>query len=250
MTIAQKTRSASGARDVTAPTDCWIRSTRAASTVATTPTAMMTIDHISAELKPAHSTTCFGLASGSIAFVAARTRSSTMIGANPAASENTASATGGQANPMDGAGVVVETTSWSASPNRPMTPSTNRAEYANVRIEPRTRMASSAVAPPNSPWSAPSSAFSLAMKPRSGGTPAIEAAARMLTPRIGRHEASNPWRRRTSRLPTWWSMIPTTMNSAALNAPWASRSTMPAWASSYSPIPNSSIMKPSWLTVP
>jgi hypothetical protein len=53
-----------------------------------------------------------------------------------------------------------------------------------------------------------------------------------------------------SRVPASWSTMPTTMNSAALNAPWASSTTTPACARSYSPMPNSSIMNPSWLTVP
>ena len=40
------------------------------------------------------------------------------------------------------------------------------------------------------------------------------------------------------------------MNSAALNTAWASSSTQPAVGELGVPTPNSTIMKPSWLTVP
>lgn len=53
-----------------------------------------------------------------------------------------------------------------------------------------------------------------------------------------------------SRVPVVWSMIPTTMNSAALNIAWATTIVMPASAASRVPRPTRTIMKPSWLTVP
>ena len=40
------------------------------------------------------------------------------------------------------------------------------------------------------------------------------------------------------------------MKAAALNAPWARSSTLPATIASAEPQPNTTIMNPSWLTVP
>ena len=46
-----------------------------------------------------------------------------------------------------------------------------------------------------------------------------------------------------SRVPVWWSTMPTTMNSAALNAAWATSSTQPAVVAAGVPAPNRIIMQ-------
>ena len=53
-----------------------------------------------------------------------------------------------------------------------------------------------------------------------------------------------------SRVPVWWSMMPTTMNSAALNRAWPKIIATPAVVASGVPTPNRTSRKPSWLTVP
>ena len=55
---------------------------------------------------------------------------------------------------------------------------------------------------------------------------------------------------RMSRVPVVWSMMPTTMNSAALNMACAHSSASPASIMSLPPAPTITMMKPSWLTVP
>ena len=66
----------------------------------------------------------------------------------------------------------------------------------------------------------------------------------------GRWLAPMPERVRRSRLPVSLSTMPTTMNSAALNSPWASSIAAPASAASSVPRPLIMIRKPSWETVP
>ena len=44
--------------------------------------------------------------------------------------------------------------------------------------------------------------------------------------------------------------MPTTMNAAALKAPWASSITLPATSAVGVPQPKTAIINPSWLTVP
>ncbi len=95
-----------------------------------------------------------------------------------------------------------------------------------------------------------SSAASLARKPNSGGRPAIDAAARpAITATTGIREA-RPDSLVMSRVPVEWSMTPTVRNSVALNSAWASSIARPACAAAWVPRPTSSMMKPSWLTVP
>ena len=53
-----------------------------------------------------------------------------------------------------------------------------------------------------------------------------------------------------SRVPVSWSMMPTTMNNAALKTAWANSSKLTATAASAVPAPATTNMKPSWLTVP
>ena len=88
------------------------------------------------------------------------------------------------------------------------------------------------------------------MKPASIGMPAIDAALIVATILVGVHPRPTGGSSRMSRVPVWWSRMPTTMNSAALNTAWDMRITMPAVVIAGLPAPNSTIMKPSWLTVP
>jgi hypothetical protein len=114
-----------------------------------------------------------------------------------------------------------------------------------------TTIAATAIEPPaTSASSAALSAFSLAMKPTSGGNPAIDAAPITEITITGRHAGANPCSRRMSRVWAWWSTTPTVMNSPALNAPWARRTAQPASVASSRPTPSSTTMNPSWLTVP
>jgi len=55
---------------------------------------------------------------------------------------------------------------------------------------------------------------------------------------------------RQSRVPAAWSTMPTTRNSVDLNSACASSRATPASAASRVPKPTTTIMKPSWLTVP
>ena len=53
-----------------------------------------------------------------------------------------------------------------------------------------------------------------------------------------------------SRVPVAWSMMPTTMNSAALNIACAHSMASPASIMSLPPAPTITVISPSWLTVP
>ena len=64
--------------------------------------------------------------------------------------------------------------------------------------------------------SAPSYFSSLPTKPRKGGKPAMEKAAASVAAKVMGSAPRRPPRRSTSRVPASWSMMPTTMNKAAL----------------------------------
>ena len=98
--------------------------------------------------------------------------------------------------------------------------------------------------------SVPFSASSLEMNPRSGGMPAIDAAASAVAAATTGQRRPSPVRTRRSRVWVWWSITPTVRKSEALNAAWATSSTQPASVVSSVPAPNSTINKPSWLMVP
>ena len=90
---------------------------------------------------------------------------------------------------------------------------------------------------------------SLLTNPRSGGMPAMDAAARASAPmvigiRIRRFASS-----RMSRVPASWSMTPMSMNSAALNRAWATVWTTAAVRASGVPTPIMATRSPSWLIV-
>ena len=88
------------------------------------------------------------------------------------------------------------------------------------------------------------------MKPKVRGIPAIDAALMITTHDRTGHEPKSFGRCNRSRVPSWWSITPTDMNSVALNTAWASTSTQPAVTDSGVPMPKSTNMKPSWLIVP
>jgi hypothetical protein len=78
----------------------------------------------------------------------------------------------------------------------------------------------------------------------------MDAALTSATTRVGVHPESRNGSSRMSRVCASWSTIPTTMNSAALNSPWASTNAHPAAVASGWPMPRRTTMKPSWLIVP
>ena len=95
-----------------------------------------------------------------------------------------------------------------------------------------------------------SKAASLATKPNSGGSPAMEAAASPATTASTGIRAASPDSLVRSRVPVAWSMTPTLRNKVALNSACASSIARPAWPAALVPNPTSSVMNPSWLTVP
>jgi hypothetical protein len=78
----------------------------------------------------------------------------------------------------------------------------------------------------------------------------MDAAPMAATTPSAREERKTPDNLRTSRVPDWWSMMPTTRNRVALNSPWARSIASPASAASGVPRPTTMVRKPSWLTVP
>ena len=60
--------------------------------------------------------------------------------------------------------------------------------------------------------------ISFERKPLSSGTPAMAAAATRASRAVNGIERFSPERRRMSRVPVSWSMMPTAMNSDALKA--------------------------------
>ncbi len=90
----------------------------------------------------------------------------------------------------------------------------------------------------------------MATNPNSSGKPAIDAADTTVTTMTGRHPGPGRRSSRMSRVPAWWSTMPTTMNRAALNSACASTSSHASTTVSAVPRPNITTMNPSWLTVP
>ncbi|SHV08205.1 Uncharacterised protein [Mycobacteroides abscessus subsp. abscessus] len=121
-----------------------------------------------------------------------------------------------------------------------------------VNIEPMTIPASThgAAEPSTRLCNTVAKASSLPTNPRVSGTPAMLAAAIPAITSSGGCRLPSQASLRISRVPTVWSMIPTTMNSAALNKACAHSMTSPASRISGSPVPVSTTRNPSWLTVP
>ncbi len=81
------------------------------------------------------------------------------------------------------------------------------------------------------------------------GTPAIAAEATMASAPVCGMAFHRPFRRRMSRVPHSWSMMPAAMNSPALKVAWLMMWNTPATAASGVPMPNSAVMRPRWLIV-
>ena len=130
-------------------------------------------------------------------------------------------------------------------------PHTKRALYANVRTDPTTTHTSAVTASGSGSASTNAvSTASLVTKPSRGGTPAMEAAPMTATTSSWGALPATPDSRRMSRVPAWWSMMPTVRNRVALNRPWAITMASPAMAVSAVPKETTAVMNPSWLTVP
>lgn len=78
----------------------------------------------------------------------------------------------------------------------------------------------------------------------------MERAATTAVPATQGRVRPTPERRRRSRVPVAWSMIPVTRKSGALKTAWARIIVTAASPTSYLPSPARTIRKPSWLTVP
>ena len=86
-------------------------------------------------------------------------------------------------------------------------------------------------------------------KPLSSGTPAMAAAATMARRAVNGMNRFSPDRRRMSRVPVSWSMMPAAMNSEALKVAWFMTWKMAATMASSLLRPSSSVISPRWLMV-
>ena len=83
----------------------------------------------------------------------------------------------------------------------------------------------------------------------SSGTPAIAAAATMASVAVIGMGRNNPDRRRMSRVPVSWSMMPAAMNRDALKTAWLQMWNIAARIATGPPIPASAVIRPRWLIV-
>ena len=90
----------------------------------------------------------------------------------------------------------------------------------------------------------------MATKPYSDGTAAIEAAESVPITATTGAARPTPESTRRSRVPNFLSMMPTTMNSGALNTACAMSIARPANTASWVARPATAARKPSWETVP
>ena len=81
-------------------------------------------------------------------------------------------------------------------------------------------------------------------KPLSSGTPAMAAAATVASVAVTGMRVRRPDRRRMSRVPLSWSMMPTAMNSDALKVAWFMVWNTAATAASGLLRPSSKVIKP------
>ena len=91
--------------------------------------------------------------------------------------------------------------------------------------------------------------ISLEMNPFSNGTPAIAAQATMASVAVYGISRYSPLRRRMSRVPASWSMMPAAMNSEALKVAWFMMWNTAATAASGLSKPSSSVIRPRLLIV-
>ncbi len=105
---------------------------------------------------------------------------------------------------------------------------------------------------PNGPTRACSDSsnnISLDRKPLNSGTPAIAAAAIIASVAVQGIRRHRPARRRMSRVPVSWSMMPAVMNSAALKVAWLRMWNTAATADSGESSPIRKVISPRWLMV-
>ena len=88
--------------------------------------------------------------------------------------------------------------------------------------------------------------ISLDKKPLSSGTPAMAALATMASVAVMGIMLRRPDRRRISRVPVSWSMMPTAMNSDALKVAWFMMWNTAATAANGLFNPRSRVMRPRW----
>ena len=119
------------------------------------------------------------------------------------------------------------------------------ARHASRRTAARRRPAAAA---PGAD-SASAKNISLDRKPFSSGTPAMAAAATMASRAVNGMERFRPERRRMSRVPVSWSMMPAAMNSDALKVAWFMMWKIAATRASSLLRPSSSVISPRWLMV-
>ena len=81
------------------------------------------------------------------------------------------------------------------------------------------------------------------------GTPAIEAAATIASVAVHGMYLARPPRRRMSRVPVSWSMMPAVMNSDALKMAWFMTWNIAATADSGERRPIRNTIRPRWLMV-
>jgi hypothetical protein len=86
--------------------------------------------------------------------------------------------------------------------------------------------------------------ISFEMKPFSSGTPAIAAEATMANAPVTGMKRISPLRRRMSRVPVSWSMMPAAMNRLALNTAWFTMWKIAAMIAPFEPMPASAVMRP------
>ena len=86
-------------------------------------------------------------------------------------------------------------------------------------------------------------------KPLSSGTPAMAAEATIASVAVNGIGRRSPLRRRMSRVPVSWSMMPAAMNSDALKIAWFMMWKIAATMASGVPRPTSVVIRPRWLIV-
>src|SRR5699024_911686 len=171
--------------------------------------------------------------------------SSTGAATTGSATEPAATTAGGSQNSTEIAGF-----STGGAPGAvPNAPAANRQEQGTVRTEPATGVKRMIRCQPP-PYHSAVYSDSLATKPNSGGTAAMEAAE--ISPITVTTGATfhTPDSTRRSRVPNFLSMTPTTMNSGALNKEWAISIASPASSASWVASPATADRNPSWETVP
>ena len=125
-----------------------------------------------------------------------------------------------------------------------------RSEYATLNTPARVTSAGTAQA--QTPWvpvTASVKNISFDRNPLVSGTPAIDAAATMVSVAVNGMKDHRPPSWRMSREWVSWSTMPAIMNSEALNVAWLSTWNTAATAARDEPRPTRKVIRPRWLTV-